>query len=412
MLSRLRFTRFLMNYRNMSYIISNRMTGVEGSMIRELFKLGADPSVISFGGGNPSAETFPVREIEEIASKVLKENPVSVLQYGLTEGYTPLRETLKNYLAKKEGFDFEKNELFIVSGGQQCADIATKVLVNEGDTVLTEDPAFIGCLNTFRTYNANLVGIPMEEDGMDIAALEEALKKEKNVKMLYTIPSFQNPTGITTSLEKRKKIYELCSKYDIAIFEDNPYGELRFSGDNVPTIKSMDTDARVLYSGSFSKVMAPAVRLGYIVFSKELLAPVTVAKQATDVHSNVLFQYICNEYMTKYDFEGHLENCRRIYRQKAELMMSEIEKNFSPRLTYSKPEGGLFMMAFLPDGMDAYPFVREGIERKVLTVPGVAFSADPQKKLNGFRLNYSTPSDEQIVKGIEILGKLTYEWLK
>ncbi|MCR5784227.1 MAG: PLP-dependent aminotransferase family protein [Eubacterium sp.] len=394
----------------MSFIISDRMTGVEGSMIRELFKLGADPSVISFGGGNPSAETFPVKEIEEIASKVLKENPVSVLQYGLTEGYTPLRETLKAYLSKKEGFDFEKNELFIVSGGQQCADIATKVLVNDGDVVLTEDPAFIGCLNTFRTYNAKLVGIPMESDGMDINALEEALKTNKNVKMLYTIPSFQNPTGITTSLEKRKKVYELCSKYDIAIFEDNPYGELRFAGENVPTLKSMDKDGRVLYAGSFSKVMAPAVRLGYLVFNKEILSPVTVAKQATDVHSNVLFQYICNEYMTKYDFEGHLEKCRSVYKAKADLMLSEIKKNFNPKVTYSVPEGGLFMMAFLPDGKDAYPFVREGIERKVLTVPGVAFSADPSKKLNGFRLNYSTPSDEQIVKGIEILGKLTNEW--
>lgn len=215
----------------MSIKVSNRMSGVNGSMIRELFKLGADPTMISFGGGNPASDTFPCQAIKEIASDVLSSAPVSMLQYGLTEGYTPLRETMKKYLMEKENIDFENNELFIVSGGQQCADLTTKVLVNDNDVILTEDPAFVGCLNTFRTYAAKLVGIPMEMDGMNIEALEEALKTNDNIKFLYTIPSFQNPTGITTSLEKRKKIYELCSKYDIMILEDNPYGELRFAGE-------------------------------------------------------------------------------------------------------------------------------------------------------------------------------------
>ena len=262
----------------MEYEISNRLSGVHGSMIRELFKLGASKDIISFGGGNPSAETFPCKEIEEIAAKGLSENPVSLLQYGLSEGYTPLRDTMKKYLEKKEGFDFENNELFIVSGGQQCADLTTKALVNEGDVVLTEEPAFV-----------------------------EALKANPDAKLLYTIPSFQNPTGITTSLEKRKKVYELCCKYDIAILEDNPYGELRFAGENVPTIKSMDTEGRVIYAGSFSKVMAPAFRLGFLVFNKSLTGPLTIAKQCTDVHSTVLFQYICNEYINNYDFDKHLE---------------------------------------------------------------------------------------------------------
>ena len=381
-------------------------------MIRELFKLGASKDMISFGGGNPSAETFPCKEIEEIASKGLTEQPVSLLQYGLSEGYTPLRDTMKKYLAEKEGFDFEKNELFIVSGGQQCADLTTKALVNEGDVVLTEEPAFVGCLNTFRSYGAKLVGIPMQEDGMDVEALEEALKKYPNTKLLYTIPSFQNPTGITTTLEKRKKVYEICSKYNIPILEDNPYGELRFSGETVPTIKSMDTEGRVIYAGSFSKVMAPAFRLGFLVFDKSLTAPLTVAKQCTDVHSTVLFQYICNEYITKYGFEEHLENSRNVYRHKCNLMLENMKRCFHPAITFGHPEGGLFVMAFLPEGMDAQPFVREAIKRGVLSVPGAAFMADETKVSNGFRLNYSTPSDEQIVKGIEILGKLTYEWIK
>ena len=396
----------------MQFEISERMAGVHGSAIRELFKLGADPDMISFGGGNPSAETFPIPEIAEIVSDVLHRAPVSVLQYGLSEGYTPLRDTMKAYLTRTQGFDFEKNELFIVSGGQQCADLTTKVLVNAGDVILTEDPAFVGCLNTFRSYGAKLVGVPMQQDGMDTDALEAALQANPNAKLLYTIPSFQNPSGITTTLEKRKKVYELACKYNIAILEDNPYGELRFAGEDVPTIKSLDTEGRVLYAGSFSKVMAPAFRLGFLVFDKALTMPLTVAKQTTDVHSNVLFQYVCNEYMTKYDYAAHLESARRIYRDKCNLMLDTMRRTFHPAVTFTKPEGGLFVMAFLPEGMDAQPFVREAIRRGVLCAPGSAFLADESQVSNGLRLNYSTPTDEQIVKGIEILGKLTHEWIK
>ena len=396
----------------MQFEISERMAGVHGSAIRELFKLGADPDMISFGGGNPSAETFPIPEIAEIVSDVLHRAPVSVLQYGLSEGYTPLRDTMKAYLTRTQGFDFEKNELFIVSGGQQCADLTTKVLVNAGDVILTEDPAFVGCLNTFRSYGAKLVGVPMQQDGMDTDALEAALQANPNAKLLYTIPSFQNPSGITTTLEKRKKVYELACKYNIAMLEDNRYGELRFAGEDVPTIKSLDTEGRVLYAGSFSKVMAPAFRLGFLVFDKALTMPLTVAKQTTDVHSNVLFQYVCNEYMTKYDYAAHLESARHIYRDKCNLMLDTMRRTFHPAVTFTKPEGGLFVMAFLPEGMDAQPFVREAIRRGVLCVPGSAFLADESQVWNGLRLNYSTPTDEQIVKGIEILGKLTHEWIK
>ena len=396
----------------MQYTISHRMSDVHGSAIRELFKLGADPSMISFGGGNPSAETFPVPEIAEIMADVMKNAPVSVLQYGLSEGYTPLRDTMKEYLARTQGFDFEKNELFIVSGGQQCADLTTKVLVNEGDVILTEDPAFVGCLNTFRSYGAKLVGVPMQQDGMDIDALEAALKANPNAKLLYTIPSFQNPSGITTTLEKRKKVYELACRYDIAILEDNPYGELRFSGEDVPTIKSMDTEGRVLYAGSFSKVMAPAFRLGFLLVDKSLPMPLTSATPTTAVPARVLCPAEGPAYMTKYDFASHLEKSRSVYREKCRLMLDTMRRTFHPSVTFPQPEGGLFVMAFLPEGMDAQPFVREAIKRGVLCVPGSAFLADEKQISNAFRLNYSTPSDEQIVKGIEILGRLTHEWVK
>ena len=395
----------------MEYHIADRIAGVQGSMIRELFKLAADPNMIAFGGGNPSPDTFPTGEIARITADVLANSPASVLQYGLSEGYPPLRETMKKHLEAVEHISFEKNELFIVSGGQQCADLITKVLVNEGDTVLVEEPSFVGCLNTFRSYGAKLCGIPMEPDGMNLEALEKALREQKKVRLLYIISSFQNPTGFTTSAEKRQKIYELAKKYDIFIFEDNPYGEIRFAGEHIDPIKSFDTDGRVLYAGSFSKTMAPAFRLGFLAFDKALTARVTVAKQCTDVHSTTLFQYICNEYMTKCDYKGHIEKTCALYRHKCDLMLGEMEKKFHPDVRFNRPEGGLFVMAFLPEGMDSYPFVAEGIKRGVACVPGIAFAADEGGTHNGFRMNYSSPSDENIVRGIDILGRLTHEWM-
>jgi 2-aminoadipate transaminase len=394
----------------MEYNIATRIKDVEGSIIRELFKLAKDPNIIGFGGGNPSPESFPVEDIARIAADVLAKDPISVLQYGLSEGYGPLRETMKEHLTG-QGIDFSENELYIVSGGQQAADLVTKVLVNDGDVVLTEEPAFIGCLNTFRSYGARLAGIPMEPDGMNIEKLEQALSTHKKARLLYTIPNFQNPTGFTTSAAKRKRIYELAQKYDVMIFEDNPYGELRFAGDSVPSIKTLDTDGRVIYAGSFSKVMAPAFRLGMIVFNKALSARMSVAKQCTDVHSTVLFQHICWKYMTDCDYAGHIAHICGLYRRKADLMLGAMEKHFHSGVHFNRPQGGLFVMAFLPEGTDSYPFVAEGIARGVACVPGVAFVVDQSKPNNGFRLNYSTPSDEQIQRGVEILGKLTYEWL-
>lgn len=395
----------------MEYHLAHRIQGVQGSIIRELFKLAKDPNMIGFGGGNPSPDSFPVQEIAQITAKVLAENPVSVLQYGLSEGHTPLREIMQQRLAAAEGIDFDRNDLFIVSGGQQAADLATKVLVNEGEVIITEEPAFVGCLNTFRAYGAKLVGVPVQPDGMDIDKLEQALRENPQARLLYTIPNFQNPTGYTTSADKRRQIYELAQKYNVMIFEDNPYGELRFAGKDISSIKSLDVDGRVIYAGSFSKVMAPAFRLGFMVFDRALAPQIAVAKQSTDVHSTVLFQHICHAYITQYDYDAHIAETRALYRKKADRMLTAMERHFHPAVRFNRPEGGLFVMAFLPDGMDSYPFVEQGIARGVACVPGVAFVVDQQKPSNGFRLNYSTPSDEQIDRGIEILGGLTYEWL-
>ena len=396
----------------MSFIESDRMRGVSGSIIRELFKMTAAPDMISFAGGNPSPDTFPTEEIAAIVNDALLNRGTSMLQYGFTEGFPPLRETLRSYYGKKHGFPRETDDLITVSGGQQAADLVSKVLLNEGDQVLCEELSFVGVLNTFRAYGAKLVGVKMEPDGMNIEDLEAKIQASPRTKLIYIIPNFQNPTGFTTSLTKRKAIYALAQRYDLMILEDDPYGELRYEGDFLTPLKSLDTDGRVVFAGSFSKTMAPALRVGFVVAEKSLMKRLVVAKQTGDVHTATLTQEICYRYMAEHDFEGHLNDIRRIYAVKCKRMLDDMEQKFSPAVTFNRPQGGLFVTAFLPQGMDAWPFVQEGIARKVACVPGVAFVMDPSVPSNAFRMNFSMPSLTQIDEGTDILGKLTYEWCR
>ena len=391
----------------MQYTISHRMSDVHGSAIRELFKLGADPSMISFGGGNPSAETFPVPEIAEIMADVMKNAPVSVLQYGLSEGYTPLRDTMKEYLARTQGFDFEKNELFIVSGGQQCADLTTKVLVNEGDVILTEDPAFVGCLNTFRSYGAKLVGVPMQQDGMDIDALEAALKANPNAKLLYTIPSFQNPSGITTTLEKRKKVYELACRYDIAILEDNPYGELYYA-ERPPVSLRAFAPERTLRLGTMSKVLAPGFRLGYICGPKHVLNALKQMKTSMDLHTSTYTQLITARVLDQDLFSEHLPAVRRLYAEKAKVMLDSLEEFMPkhPEVSWTKPTGGMFIWLNLPKNVDSANLMKKVLASDVPVgfVPGVAFYTD-NPEVNHCRLSFVTVPSEKIVAGIKSVAE-------
>ncbi len=394
-----------------SNLISDKMLGVKASAIREIFKVAADPEIISFAGGVPAPETYPVADIKEICNKVLETNPTTALAYGLSEGYIPLKQLVLERMQKKENINTDGSDIIIVSGSQQGCDLTAKVLLNEGDGVICEEPSFIGCLNTFRTYNAKLYGVPMNEDGMDLGVLEETLKNNKNIKLIYTIPTFQNPSGITTSLAVRKGMLELAQKYNVVILEDNPYGELRFSGEKVPTIKSMDTTGNVVYLGSFSKVFSPGLRLAYLIFDKGLTEKMTVAKQATDVHTNVFSQMIAAEYLAGYDIDASIEESRKLYKHRCELMLSCMDKYFPEKVTYTRPEGGIFIWATLPEGTDSGALMKEAISRKVAFVPGNAFMTDVDAPSHCFRLNYSTMSDEKIEKGIRILGELLSEKL-
>ena len=390
----------------MEYTFSDRTNNLKPSAIREIFKYASDPSVVSLSAGNPSPDAFPVKELEEISARLFKEKPIELLQYSITEGYAPLRSYLLKYMKEKYNIGTENDDILITTGAQQIMDFATKSLVNEGDVITTEAPSFIGSLNTFRSYNARLVGVEVESDGMNMEKLEQALQSNNNVRFIYTIPNFQNPSGVTMSLEKRKKLYELAKKYSVLIVEDNPYGDLRYSGEFLPAIKTMDRENIVLYAGSFSKVASPGMRVAYVIAPQQIIQKMTVCKQGSDVHTNIWSQMVCYEFMTKYDFEKHLENLRTIYRKKAQFCMDLLDKYCVPNITYDKIDGGLFIWCKLPHNVDMLDFCKKAIENKVCVVPGNAFLTDENQVSHGFRINFSTPTDEQLEKGIRILGEL------
>ncbi len=397
----------------MNYTFSEKVSHLQASAIREILKYTADPEVISFAAGNPAPEAFPVSAVKEISARMLdpeQGEPISVLQYGITEGYTPLRDLMKARMAAQGCFKAESEDLIITSGAQQVMELACKSLCDPGDTLICEAPSFIGSLNAFKSYNVNLVGVPLDEDGMDPEKLEASLKANPNTKLIYVIPNFQNPTGKTTTLARRKEIYALAQKYNTMILEDNPYGDLRFAGEDVPTIKSMDTDGRVIYAGSFSKVLAPGIRVGFGIAPKEVIAKMVVCKQVSDVQTNNFGQMLAYQFMQQYDFDAHLAMLRGIYKQKCERMLAGMDETFSKKITFTRPEGGLFVWCTLPDDCDMMGFCTRAVsEYKIAVVPGSAFMVSESDHTTSFRMNYSTPTDVQIDRGVEILGKLTKE---
>ena len=392
----------------MNYTFSKKVDSLKPSAIREILKFTSIPGFIPFSAGNPSPEAFPVNEVNEIIKDIMTNRPIDALQYSITEGYTPLRDRLKKYMTDKHSSFKEFDELIITSGAQQVIELATKSLCDEGDTIICEEPSFIGSLNAFRSYGVNLCGVPLEHDGINLEKLEHELKTQKNVRFIYVIPTFQNPSGVTMSLSKRKALYALALKYNVIILEDNPYSDLRFSGENVPTIKSLDTEGIVLYAGSFSKVLAPGIRVGYAIAPAQIISKLVVCKQVSDVHTNIMFQIVADEFMGQYDFDAHLQKLRDIYRKKATLMTSSIDKNLSKDITYNAPEGGLFVWCTLPSHVDMLDYCKRAIDQKVALVPGSAFIIDGNAPCSNFRMNFSTPSDEQIIKGLELLGKVSF----
>lgn len=395
----------------MTYSFSDKLANLKPSAIREIFKSLTDPSIISFAAGNPAPESFPVEALGKLAADIFANESTTALQYSITEGYPPLREAVRNRIKEKFNIGRDFDDTIIVSGGQQGIELACKAFCNAGDVVLCEDPTFIGSLNSFRSNGAKPVGVACDGEGILPDALEERLKTVPNVKLLYIIPTFQNPSGITTPLSRRERVYDLCRKYGVMIIEDNPYGELRFSGEDVPTIKSMDEDGIVIYCSSFSKILSAGMRIGYITAPKEVTAKMVVAKQGEDVHTNIFFQMLCYKYMTEYDMDAHIAGIRALYKKKCTLMLECLEKELPSCVTFTRPEGGLFILCTLPDALDSAEFAKGLVARKLAVVPGATFLADENGRSSAFRLNYSTPSDEDIVRGVKILGDYAKEFL-
>ena len=390
----------------MSYELSKKYANLKPSAVREILKATSQPGMIAFAGGSPAVEAFPCEEVQLLSNKILSENPVAALVYGVSEGYEPLRNHVKQWLKEREHVGSEDDVVLITSGGTQVMDIATRVLTSEGDAVICEDPSFIGSLNCFRSHGCELVGVPIDADGMNIEALEKAVKNTPNAKFIYTIPNFQNPGGTTLSLEKRRKMYEIAKENNLVILEDNPYGNLRVEGEDVPSIKSMDTDGIVVYAGSFSKILAPGIRVAYAVVPKKMAGAFTIGKQVSDVHSGVLNQMIVSRWFDEYDVDVHIENIRQIYRRKLNLMCDCLDKYCGDFISYVRPQGGLFIWARLPENVDMLEYVNKLIERRVAVVPGTAFMTDDTAPCHYIRLNFSTPADEDIIKGVEIMGEI------
>ena len=394
----------------MEYKIADHIAAMKPSAIREIFKVLVDPTVISLAAGSPDPVSFPNKEMAKIGSEIFLNEEDVALQYGTTEGYPKLRELTAKRMKEKYNVGTDNDDILITTGGQQSISLFTQVMLNPGDVVVSEDPSFIGALNGFRSMNAKLMSVPMDDEGMRMDKLEELLQTTPNVKFIYVIPTFQNPTGRTMSLERRKQLLEMARKYDVLIVEDNPYFELRYEGEFVPTIKSMDTEGRVIYCGSYSKVLSPGMRLGYCIGAKDIINRMVVCKQVSDVHTNLYFQMLVAHYLEECDLDAHIAEICDNNRVKRDAMIAACEKYFDPRVTFTRPNGGLFIWAELPEGYDSFKLCKMISAKKVACVPGNAFLSDDEGISNGFRMNFSLPSVEQIETAIQRVGETITEF--
>ena len=396
----------------MEYKIADHIAAMKPSAIREIFKVLVDPEVIALSAGSPDPGSYPTKEMAAIGNDIFANDLVTTLQYGTTEGYTPLREQTKKRLMEKYQTGTEDDDVIITTGGQQTISLFTQTMINRGDVVVCEEPSFIGALNAFRSFGAQLKGVPMDEEGMRMDKLEEVLATTENVKFIYVIPTFQNPSGRTMSLERRKQLLEIAKKYDVLILEDNPYFELRYEGEPVATVKSMDTEGRVVYAGSYSKVLSPGMRIGFCLANKDIINRMVVCKQVSDVHTNMYFQMLVSRYLDTYDLDAHIKDICDLHKIKRDAMLAALDKYVYKRVTFTHPNGGLFIWGELPEGYDSFKLCQEITKRKVACVPGNAFATDESAVCNGFRMNFSMPSLENIEIACQRIGETVAEFLK
>ncbi|KRM09643.1 PLP-dependent aminotransferase family protein [Paucilactobacillus suebicus] len=391
----------------MTYHFSNRVPKSDVDPVGDILKVAGDPKVMSFAGGLPAPELFPVEQVKRAADTVFEQKGQAALQYGSSKGIPELRQVILDRV-KVEGIETDADHVMFATGSQQSIDLTGKMFLDEGSVVIVEDPTYLTAVDVFRSYGARFVGVAMDEEGMKMDALELALQDNPEARLIYTIPTFQNPTGRTMTLSRRKRLLELAEKYDVMVLEDNPYGAIRWEGENLPSLKSMDKTGHVIYMGTLSKILAPGLRLGWVVAEPELIKKYTMMKQSADLHTDSLAQYIAAEYFAQNDINEHIAKITSLYHKREQIMMNAIDKYFPAGVTHSNPEGGMFLWVMVPGVNDTQVLFDAALARNVAIVPGDPFFGN--ETIPGtFRMNYSNTHEDKIEDGVKRLAEAIEE---
>lgn len=392
------------------YRYAHRTQKMGSSIIRELLKLTEQPDIISFAGGLPAPEVFPLKQFQEACNIVLAEHGGQALQYSTTEGYRPLREMIARHTSRYM-VEVSPDNILITSGSQQALDFVGRLFINRGDYIVVESPTYLGALQAWNAYGAQYIAVRTDENGMVIDELEAALRV--GPKFIYVLPNFQNPSGVTLSLERREKLIEIADKYGVPIIEDNPYGQLRYEGEHIPSLVSLDSQHRgknggtysgnVIYLSTFSKLLAPGLRLAWVIAPEQVIRKLVMAKQAADLHTASFNQYVAYEVGKGGFLDEHVKVIRSVYKERRDVMLEMMDEMFPPQVHWTRPQGGMFLWGILPEGMDAAEVLKIAIQRKVAFVPGTAFHATCGGE-NTMRLNFSFSSPENIREGITRMG--------
>lgn len=387
----------------MDYNYARRISGMKASEIRELLKLTEKPEVISFAGGLPAPELFPIEEIKKVNDYVLNHHGARALQYSTTEGFQPLRKWIATRMNSQLGTSFCDDNIMITHGSQQALDLSGKVFLDEGDVVLCESPTYLAAISAFKAYGCRFAEVETDAQGMIISELERVLKAEPASKLIYVIPNFQNPTGKTWSLERRRQLAEISARYHVAVIEDNPYGELRFEGDFLPSVKSFDRTGNVICTGTFSKIFCPGYRIGWIAGEKEVIRKYVLVKQGVDLQCNTIAQMVISAYMEQYDIDAHISRIRGVYRNRRDVALETVRQHFPAGIKYTTPEGGLFLWIELDESVNTVSLLEKCLEYNVAFVPGNSFYPNTDK-MNAMRINYSNMPEDKIREGISRIG--------
>ena len=392
----------------MTASFARRLDGMKASEIRELLKITQRPEVISFAGGLPAPELFPIEDLKAVMAEVLDREGPRTLQYSTTEGHPGLREAIARRLNSRLGTAFEASGILITSGSQQGLDLTGRVFLDDGDEVLCESPTYLGAINAFRAYRPRFVEVPTDDDGMVQAELERCIAGCRSPKLVYVVPNFQNPSGRTWSLERRRALLDAAARHGLVVIEDDPYGQLCYEGTTPPALASLGGTAPVVYLGTFSKIFCPGMRVGWLAAPREIYGKYTLVKQGADLHTSTLAQCQILAYLERFDLDASIARICEVYRRRRDAMLSAIESEFPPGVSWTTPRGGLFLWATLPKGVSARELLVRALERNVAFVPGGSFFPNGGHE-NTLRLNFSNMPEERIAEGIRRLGRVLHE---